>query len=235
MPSTECILCSIKSSGAINQFVIDHKGSWDHAQWLAFRDRIRQQYGHIDDGQLGQELENTKSEVMPGTSVQGDLIVKKIKDFTLEQWSSIFGIAGVLVGIISVGLVITELQQHNKITKSQNAQKLVELTMDANMELIKSPELSLLFSKGNKQFDSLDDQEKPRFKRIWIIYMNVLETAFNQYEDGLMSYEDFSAWDIDISRSKDVISKFWPIESEHYSPRFRAHVDKIIGVEKSTK
>src|SRR6516164_1964025 len=104
----------------------------------------------------------------------------KIERLSLEQWGHLFSIVGVLLGLVSIVSVMVQLHEHNKITRAENAQKLVELTMISNMELVKDPKLASLWTEGNENFDSLSKEDKGTFKRIWIIYLNILESAFHQ-------------------------------------------------------
>jgi hypothetical protein len=155
----------------------------------------------------------------------------KLKGLSLEEWSQIFSIAGVVIGLLSLAMVWRELHEHNKITRAENAQKLVELTMMSNMELIKDPQLSKLWVDGNANYDSLQNNEnKERFRRIWIVYLNILESAYNQWDKGLMDEEEFASWDRDIKTHKAILTKLWPGLSGFYPPSFQRHVERILEI-----
>ena len=94
----------------------------------------------------------------------------KIERLSLEQWGHLFSIVGVLIGLVSIVSVMTQLKEHNKITRAENAQKLVELTMASHLELIKDPRLASLWREGNGGYDSLGEEDKERYRRLWIIY-----------------------------------------------------------------
>jgi hypothetical protein len=158
---------------------------------------------------------------------------RRIKSLSLEQWGHIFNIAGVLLGLVSIVSVMVQLHEHNKITRAENAQKLVELTMISNMELVKDPKLASLWTEGNENFDSLSKEDKGTFKRIWIIYLNILESAFHQREDGLIDEEDFQSRNKCLVINKNVVPKIWPELSEFYPPRFQRHVAEIIRTHES--
>jgi GTP-binding protein EngB required for normal cell division len=51
---------AVRRSGEIGRFVAGRDGSWDHAQWLQFRERIRTLYGDVDGDRLGLLLEEEK-------------------------------------------------------------------------------------------------------------------------------------------------------------------------------
>src|SRR5271166_5247325 len=134
------------------------------------------------------------------------------KSMSLEQWSHTFSIAGVLLALISIVLVLIELQEHNKITRAENAQKLVELTMMSNLALVKDSTLASIWTNGNVNYDLLSNEDRPRFRRLWIIYLNILANAFSQMENGLIDKDEFQSWDNDIEKKKVALSKIWDPE-----------------------
>jgi hypothetical protein len=153
----------------------------------------------------------------------------KTERLSLEQWGHVFSIVGVLLGLVSIVSVMTQLKEHNKITRAENAQKLAELTMASNLEMVKDSKLASLWTDGNERYDSLGKEDKERFRRIWIIYLNILESAFHQREDGLIDEEDFRSAHMCIFINKRGALKVWPELSGFYPARFQRHVAGILG------
>jgi hypothetical protein len=153
----------------------------------------------------------------------------RIERLSLEQWGHLFSIVGVLLGLVSIASVMTQLKEHNKITRAENAQKLVELTMASHMELIKDPRLASLWREGNEGYDSLGEEDKERYRRLWIIYLNILESAFHQREDGLIDEEDFRSAHMCILINKRAALAVWPGLSGFYPARFQRHVAGVLG------
>jgi hypothetical protein len=153
----------------------------------------------------------------------------KIERLSLEQWGHVFSIVGVLLGLVSLASVLAQLREHNKITRAENAQKLVELTMASHMEMIKDPRLASLWREGIEGYDSLGEGDKERYRRLWIIYFNILESAFHQREDGLIDEEDFRSTHMCILINKRSAFKVWPELSGFYPARFQRHVAGVLG------
>src|SRR5438309_1065475 len=123
-----------------------------------------------------------------------------MRDFSLEKASQLAAIVGVVLGIVSLWFVYAELKHHTKVSMAANAQALVELTQPVNLELAKDPKLAALWQKGLSDYDSLPAEDKPRYKRIWIMYVNVLENAYYQREARIIEAHFYEAWDKDLER-----------------------------------
>jgi hypothetical protein len=181
-----------------------------------------------DGGALVEESPICEREVRVATNGQGGF-----NERDLEIASRVFTIVGVIGGLLSIILVLIQIRRGNEITKAQNAQKLVELTMISNMELAKNPELEHIWETGNKNYDSLDEKDKPRFRRVWIIYLNILENAFSQWRKGMMDGEEFESWDRDLKKNRKTLSRIWPDLSGHYNARFQQHVAQAINAQEA--
>jgi hypothetical protein len=131
---------------------------------------------------------------------------------------------GVLVGLASILCVMWQLHEHNKITRAENAQKLVELTMVSNMQLINDAKLASVWTDGNGNYEALSTEDKRRLRIMWLVYFNILESAFHQREDGLIDEEDFQSCSMSLTLNTSVLSKIWPELAHFYPARFQRHV-----------
>jgi hypothetical protein len=157
------------------------------------------------------------------------------RNFTLENGAQVAEIAGVVIGIISLWFVYAELRHHTRVSMAANSQALVELTQPVNLELAKDRNLAALWNKGLGDYGSLSPEEKPRYKRIWIMYLNVLENAYYQHEERLIEERFYATWDQDLERNGEALSAVWPELNKLFSPDFAKHVDTRLGAKKSKR
>jgi hypothetical protein len=159
----------------------------------------------------------------------------RIRRLSLEQWGHIFNIGGVLIGIVSILCVMVQLQENNKITRAENAQKLVELTMVSDMQRINDPKLASVWTDGNANYDALSTEDKRRLRIMWLVYFNILESAFHQRDDGLIEEEDFLSRSVCLTLNKGVLLKIWPELSHFYPARFQRYVSSSLARENGSR
>jgi hypothetical protein len=150
------------------------------------------------------------------------------RGFTLEKGSHLAGIIGVVIGVLSLWFVYAELRHQTRVSMAANSQALVELTHPINLELAKDPNLAALFQKGMTNYPGLSADEKARYRRIWIMYLNVLECAYYQHEQGLIEDRFYATWDEDLTRNRESLSKVWPELKPLVSADFAKHVDSKL-------
>jgi hypothetical protein len=154
---------------------------------------------------------------------------------TLEQWGHIFNLGGLVVGLVSILCVIFQLLVHNKMTRAENAQKLVELTTLSNMQLINDAKLASVWADGNANYEALSTEDKRRLRMMWLVYFNILESAFHQREDGLIDEEDFESRSMCLALNRSVVSKIWPELAHFYPARFQKYVVSSLEREKQVR
>jgi hypothetical protein len=152
-------------------------------------------------------------------------LADSIRRSSVEKIAHVAEIVGVLVGIISLWFVYAELRHQTRVSMAANAQSLVGATQDINLELAANPELAALWLKD---YESASAEERARKDRIWIIYLNVLETAYYQNEDHLFEPHVYAGWDRDLVQNAKKLSQAWPRMRDKFSPAFAKHVDEQL-------
>jgi len=148
---------------------------------------------------------------------------------SLEKCAHIAGTLGIVLGIVSLWFVYLELRHHTRVSMASNSQALVELTQPINLELAKNPELSILWERGLQAYDKLTPEEKPRYRRLWIMYLNVLENAYFQHNKKLIDDEFYAAWDHDLGTHNKALAKVWPELTNYFSKEFVEHVNDRLS------
>jgi len=154
---------------------------------------------------------------------------KAPRKWTLEDAAHLASIAGVVLGLISLWFVYAELRDQSQVIKAGNAQALVELTHPSNLALAKDAELSKLWERGTTNYAGLTDDEKPRYRRLWTMYLNVLENAHFQRQMGLIDERFYATWENDLARNRKPLKEVWPDLKDLVSLEYAQHVDQILA------
>jgi hypothetical protein len=171
---------------------------------------------------------------LPG-EVQDMSFRDDFRDFGLQKGAHVASILGVILGIISLWFVYAALRHQTRVSMAANSQALVPLTQPVNLELAKDPSLSALWYKGLRDYDSLSSEEKARYQRIWVMYLNVLENAYYQHQQGLIEDRFCATWDNDLVRNRGPLSKVWPELKPLISEDFAKHVDSQLKAQAAGK
>ena len=154
---------------------------------------------------------------------------KAARKWTLEEAAHLASIVGVVVGVVSLWFVYGELRQQTQIIKAGNSQALVELTHPFNLELAKDPEFSKLWERGTANYTDLNEDERPRYLRLWVMYLNVLENAYYQRQMGLIEERFYATWENDLARNRKPLKEVWPDLKDLVSLEYAQHVDRILN------
>ena len=109
----------------------------------------------------------------------------------LSTWAELAGLAAVVVSLVFVGFEI----RHNTATTSSQA--LLDLNDAVNtVMLLQSADADLaeIVIRGHKNPQSLSEIEMFRYERLIWSVLNSMEAAFNFYESGLLSPEQYEGW-----------------------------------------
>jgi hypothetical protein len=97
-----------------------------------------------------------------------------------------------------------------------------------NLELAKNADLSKLWERGAANYADLAEDEKPRYRRLWVMYLNVLENAYFQRQMGLIDERYYATWEGDLARNRKPLKEIWPELKELFSQEYSQHVDQIL-------
>ena len=115
--------------------------------------------------------------------------------FRLAEWASIAEIIGSIAVVASLIFVGLELRQ-----TSEQLQLISDIEADLSnaslsIRIAESPELSDLIYRGERDPESLSDQELDRFTNIALPRLAIWENTYDSYLIGNLSESDWKAWD----------------------------------------
>ena len=115
--------------------------------------------------------------------------------FRLAEWASIAEIIGSIAVVASLIFVGLELRQ-----ASEQLQLISDIEADLSnaslsIRIAESPELSDLIYRGERDPESLSDQELDRFTNIALPRLAIWENTYDSYLIGNLSESDWKAWD----------------------------------------
>jgi hypothetical protein len=107
----------------------------------------------------------------------------------INRWLKIVGNVGALVGI---GLLITELNQNNRMVKTQTRNAITESILNFQFNSATSG-LVELSARANAMPDSVTPQEAPRLVQYYVSNFRLWENIHYQYRSGVFDEGEFSA------------------------------------------
>ena len=156
------------------------------------------------------------------------------------NWDAIGAIAELIsaFGVIAT-LVYLSLQiRNNTLASKASAVHASNLALRENRQSIfTSPEVSELFVRGNKDPQSLAEVELTRYR---IMIQNIVESILDVYVQNHETGYSPESWQTQgvtlVERILGSVggSWFWEHYSEAYPPKFRAEVNRILGVRDDT-
>ena len=139
---------------------------------------------------------------------------------------------GANAGVI-LGLVFLAIQIHQSTLATQATLHLDLVTYGReNAELLSADdELANIVLRGERDLDSLSPVERERFLVFTTWRMTIWETAFLNWDTGVVAdrfWEQFDAWYSEIMRSAPGYEDWWAESRHGFDPEFRKHVDEVL-------
>jgi len=140
---------------------------------------------------------------------------------------------GANVGVI-LGLVFLAIQIYQSTLATQATLHLDLVTYGReNAELLASDdELAEIVLRGEEDLTSLSPVERERFLIFTTWRMTVWETAFLNWDTGVVDdryWNQFDAWYSEMVRSRPGYREWWVETRFAFDPIFREHVDSLVG------
>ena len=137
----------------------------------------------------------------------------------LSTWAELIGLTAVVVSLVFVGFEI----RHNTATTSSQA--LLDLNDAVNTAMLlqsEDAELAEIVLRGHEDPQSLTEVEMLRYERLIWSVINSMEAAFNFYEAGLLSADQYAGWLAASCAELSIVGSafIWRKNQAAFSPRF---------------
>jgi hypothetical protein len=123
------------------------------------------------------------------------------------------------------------LHQQTQLTKTANAQALVELSSPFNLQLIQDQDMADFWVNGHKKYDEYDEVEKYCYRSLLVWWLILHESIYYQWQSGLLDEQLYFAWAGDLEQFV-VEQRLW-LRWDHlkinFQEGFRSHVDALIN------
>ena len=142
----------------------------------------------------------------------------------LNRWLALVANIGVLIGVIFVAI---ELQQSTAVSTAQAVFQINASVDSALRSQARDPNLARLIFSGHANPDSLTPVEKQQFD-VWLrADMNLLESAWFYYENGLIPEAEFGGYRAAICdrMSTNGGRRHWETEGRNLASGFRSSIE----------
>lgn len=156
---------------------------------------------------------------------------------SLSDLASIATIVQGVFVIISLGFVWYQLRETVRLTRAANAQRLIELASPFNLQLIQDREMAKLWIGGAKEYDTMDEIEKDRYRNLLIWWLLLHENIYHQKEKNLIDDQTYNAWDRDLRKfiASQQVGRYWMTMNDTFEASFVEHVSQILAEQPTKK
>lgn len=136
-------------------------------------------------------------------------------------------IAAILV-VVSLGYVAMQIRQNTQALKVTATQSYVEMYNTITSELVK-PEIADIWSRGFRDFSTLNGTEAVQFSAIAGQLMRVFESAHAQWKRGALETQLWQASERTLSDSMTMAGfrQWWDYRKHWYSKDFQDLIDGL--------
>ena len=144
-----------------------------------------------------------------------------------EKWKDVLELVGIFAIIASLILVAFELQQSTAVSTAQAVFQVNTILDSSYRARAQDPVLAQLIKSGHANPESLTDLEHDQFSAWLRADMNAGESAWFQYENGLIPEGDFDGFKAAICSRVTTAGgrRYWQDEEKYYASRFRENVE----------
>ena len=153
-----------------------------------------------------------------------------MKSERIGLWLSLLANFGVLIGL---ALLVVELRHNTLATQAALYQESMSFARE-HIELLigdENKELASVVFRGESNPDSLSITEFEKFILFTAWRMNVWETGFLNYDEGLVEeriWKTMDAWYSSLLKRGPGYQKWWETTRHGYDPSFQKHVDRAF-------
>ncbi len=146
-----------------------------------------------------------------------------METWSLEQFSNVAEIVGVILVILSLIYVGREVGQNTATMQVSAAQTFVDIYNTITSQLTLAPDLADIWYRGLADFAGLKNDERVKFSAIAGQTMRVYESGYLQYRKGALEEQIWVAFSVslaDITASPGV-RDWWKTRQHWYSQDFQ--------------
>ncbi len=114
----------------------------------------------------------------------------------LERWASIAIITEVILIVVSVILILRELDLSRDVAQAANATALTSQALAFNQTLWQDGEVADLWYSQGKDLEFETDSR--RYREMLTTWLLIHENIYYQHEDGLINREQYLGWKLDL-------------------------------------
>jgi hypothetical protein len=147
---------------------------------------------------------------------------------TLEKIAAIAAIAESLFVVVSVVLIVVQLQRQTELARAANFQSTFELSSPFNLELIRDRDFARLWLQGPDAADPVDVFRHESLITWWLL---LHENIYFQWKRGLLDNEAYLPWDRDLLdfMERTNLYRTWPKIRGFYQEGFASHIEGALA------
>ena len=145
-----------------------------------------------------------------------------------EVGAAVAEIVGAIAVVISLIYLALQIRAQTNLSKLAAQHEVSRGIREASL-LFATEDISDLFVRGNKDFDSMPDAELVRLIVAITNLFRVWEEAFAEARDGHLEAANWDALSGDYSQLMGASSfrRIWDLRKQNYHPEFQTYVDGL--------
>lgn len=151
----------------------------------------------------------------------------------LKRWAVVAEIVAAVAVVASLVHLSFEVKRNTSAVQSQTSQGLLELSNEANLQIVSNPDFADLFLRANENLAGLNEIERLRYRRHINSELNIWEHAFYSRENGTMDERLWRAYDISYRAiyCEDASNVIWQEIETFFGEEFRLHVNSTTSAD----
>jgi hypothetical protein len=149
---------------------------------------------------------------------------------TLQDWTYIVTIIGVVGISISAFLIWLQLRQQTQLAKNHNIQSLPQLSSPLNSANIQDVKMLEYWQRCAENYNQSDPVDQYRYKSFLIWWLIQHENIFYQWHSGMLDETIYRTWNQNLQNFANYhLAAYWNELKSSFKPSFIKHVDAIIN------
>ena len=148
-----------------------------------------------------------------------------------EAIGAIGEVAGAAGVIVTLAYLAIQIRQNTRAVRSSTYQALTDSSMSFTALIAGDPSLAGIWDKGMSDYASLERESQVRFGFLMQNYVRMLENAFHQHQDGMLSGERWlrMARSIELVSQSPGFAQWWRSERAPFSESFERFVSSHVS------
>lgn len=138
-------------------------------------------------------------------------------------------IAGAIAVVLSLIYLATQIRQSTRESQATSRDNVSKGISDVMMRIAADPETTELYGQGLMNPADLTDSETRRFDMLMYATFESFESAYSQWQRGVLAGEDWHKWKSTIGTymSQPGCQSFWVRASGNFTPSFIEYVETV--------